>query len=138
MVMTTKLNPYLNFREGTREVMDFYVSVFGGELTSSTFAESGGMGLDESEQGKVMHSQLVTDGGLTLMAADVPDHMAVSGNGTLSLSGEDEAELRGYWDKLSDGGTVTVPMEKAPWGDVFGMCTDKFGVDWLVNVTATR
>ncbi len=136
--MTTKLNPYLNFREGTREVMDFYVSVFGGELTSSTFAESGGMGLDESEQGKVMHSQLVTDGGLTLMAADVPDHMAVSGNGTLSLSGEDEAELRGYWDKLSDGGTVTVPMEKAPWGDVFGMCTDKFGVDWLVNVTATR
>ncbi len=135
--MTTKLNPYLNFREGTREVMDFYVSVFGGELTSSTFAESGGMGLDESEQGKVMHSQLVTDGGLTLMAADVPDHMAVSGNGTLSLSGEDEAELRAYWDKLSDGGTVTVPMEKAPWGDFFGMCTDKFGVDWLVNVTAT-
>jgi PhnB protein len=137
MVMTTKLNPYLNFREGTREVMEFYVSVFGGELTVSTFAESGGMGLDESEQGKVMHSQLVTEGGLTLMAADVPNYMEVGGNGSLSLSGEDEAELRGYWDRLSDGGTVTVPMEKAPWGDIFGMCIDKFGVDWLVNVTTT-
>jgi PhnB protein len=132
--MTTKLNPYLNFREGTRDVMDFYASVFGGELTLSTFADSGGMGLDESEQGKVMHSQLVTENGLTLMAADVPAAMAVSNNGTLSLSGEDEAELRGYWDKLTQGGTVNVALEKAPWGDTFGMCTDKFGVDWLVNI----
>jgi PhnB protein len=142
MVMTTKLNPYLNFREGTREVMEFYVSVFGGELTLMTFADAGGMGIDESEQDKVMHSQLVTDGGLTLMASDVPDHMvpdpsAVISNGSISLSGEDEAELRGYYEKLADGGTVTVPMEKAPWGDVFGMCVDKFGVDWLVNVTAS-
>lgn len=133
--MSTKLNPYLTFREGTREVMQFYATVFGGELTVSTFAESGGMGLDESEQDKVMHSQLVTDNGLTLMAADVPAHMDVGHNGTLSLSGEDEAELRGYWDKLSTSGTVTVPLEKAPWGDTFGMCTDRFGVDWLVNIS---
>jgi len=138
--MTTKLNPYLNFREGTREVMEFYSSVFGGELTVSTFAEAGGMGLGEAEQGKVMHAQLVTEGGLTLMAADVPTHMQTGGdiaNGSISLSGEDEAELRGYYDKLSDGGTVTVPMEKAPWGDIFGMCTDKFGIAWLVNITAS-
>jgi PhnB protein len=140
MVMTTKLNPYLNFREGTREVMEFYVSVFGGELTVTTFGEAGGMGLDESEHGKVMHSQLVTDGGLTLMASDVPSHMLTGGdvsNGNISLSGDDEAELRGYYDKLSDGGTVTMPMENSPWGDIFGMCVDKFGVDWLVNVTVS-
>jgi PhnB protein len=117
--------------------MAFYASVFGGELTSSTFAESGGMGLDESEQGKVMHSQLVTDTGLTLMAADVPSTMGEPGpNGSISLSGDDEPTLRGYWDKLSDGGTVTVPLEKAPWGYPFGMCTDRFGVDWLVNIAA--
>ncbi|WP_214405981.1 VOC family protein [Pseudonocardia lacus] len=132
--MATTLNPYLNFREGTREVMDFYASVFGGELTLSTFAEVGGMGMDESEQDKVMHSQLVTRTGMTLMAADVPAAMPLGANGTVSLSGDDEAELRGYWEKLSSGGTVTVPLEKAPWGDSFGMCTDRFGVDWMVNI----
>jgi PhnB protein len=132
--MATTLNPYLNFRDGTREVMDFYASVFGGELTLSTFAENGGMGQPEPEQGKVMHSQLRTRGGMTLMAADVPSSMEVSANGTVSLSGDDEAELRGYWDGLVEGGSVTVPLEKAPWGDSFGMCTDRFGVDWMVNI----
>jgi len=135
--MTTRLNPYLNFREGTRDVMNFYVTVFGGELTISTFADSGGMGLDESEQGKVLHSQLVTDAGLTVMAADVPASMTVGANGTVALSGDDDAELRGYWDRLTDGGSVTVPLERAPWGDAFGMCTDRFGVDWLVNISGT-
>jgi len=135
--MTTKLTPYLNFREGTREVMDFYASVFGGELTTSTFAELGGMGMPEAEQGKVMHSQLVAGNGMTVMAADVPAHMEVSPNGTLSLSGEDEAELRGYWEKLIVGGTAVLPLEKAPWGDTFGMCVDKVGVTWMVNITAS-
>lgn len=132
--MAVTLNPYLNFRDGTREVMDFYASVFGGDLTLTTFAETGGMGLPEAEQHKVMHSQIVTGTGLTLMAADVPDSMDVSTNGTVSLSGDDEATLRGYWDGLVDGGSVTVPLEKAPWGDTFGMCTDRFGVDWMVNI----
>jgi PhnB protein len=132
--MTITLNPYLNFRDGTRDVMDFYASVFGGELTVSTFAESGGMGLEESEQGKVMHAQLVTERGATLMAADVPSSMEVGANGTLSLSGDDEPTLRGYWDRLVDGGTVVAPLEKAPWGDTFGMCTDRFGVGWMVNI----
>jgi PhnB protein len=133
--MAISLNPYLNFRDGTRDAMAFYASVFGGDLTLSTFAESGGMGIDESEQGKVMHSQLVTDNGMTLMAADVPSSMGDPGsNGSISLSGDDEATLRGYWDKLSGSGSVTVPLEKAPWGDTFGMCTDRFGVDWLVNI----
>lgn len=136
--MTTKLNPYLNFRDGTREVMAFYVWVFGGELTLSTFADNGGMGLAEAEQGKVMHSQLDVAPGLTLMAADTPSHMEPSLNGTISLSGDDEAELRGWFDKLADGGTVGVPLEKAPWGDSFGMCTDRFGVAWMVNIAAPK
>jgi PhnB protein len=135
--MTTKLNPYLNFREGTRGAIEFYASVFGGTPTISTFREAGGMGLDESEQDKIMHSQLDTDNGFTVMAADVPSYMDVSPNGTISLSGQDESELRGYWDKLVEGGTVGVPLEKAPWGDTFGMCADRYGVSWMVNIVAS-
>ena len=132
--MTTRLNPYLSFRSNAREAMDFYHSVFGGELTSSTFAEMPGS--DPSEQDRIMHSMLITDSGLTLMGADTPSGMdwTPGSNFSVSLSGEDEAELRGYWDKLVDGGTVTVPLEVAPWGDSFGMCVDRFGVPWMVNI----
>ena len=135
--MTTKLTPYLNFREGTRAAMEFYRSVFGGDLTVNTFGETPGMGLDEAERDKVLHSMLVVGPDMTLMAADVPAAMEVSPNGTMTLSGEDEAQLRGYWDGLSAGGTVGVPLEKAPWGDSFGMCTDRFGVPWMVNIAGT-
>lgn len=133
--MTTRLNPYLGFRDSAREAMDFYHAVFGGELTSNTFAEFQASD-DPDEQEKIMHSMLVTPNGLVLMAADTPNRMPYTpgDNYSISLSGEDEAELRGYWEKLSDGGTVTMPLEKAPWGDVFGMCTDRFGVSWLVNI----
>jgi len=51
-----------------------------------------------------------------------------------SLSGDDEAELKKYWEQLSDGGTVTMPLEKQMWGDTFGMCIDKFGISWMVNI----
>jgi PhnB protein len=136
--MTTRLNPYLSFRDTAKQAMAFYQAVFGGELTSSTFGEFQ-MAQDPSEADKIMHAQLTTPGGMTLMAADMPNAMegAAGGNGTVSLSGEDEAELRGYWDKLSDGAEVTMPLDKAPWGDFFGMCTDKFGVNWMVNIAGT-
>ena len=136
--MPTRLNPYLSFRDNAREAMDFYQSVFGGEITRSTFGEFHASD-DPAEQDKVMHSMLETPGGLTLMAADTPRGMDLdAGNNiTVSLSGEDEAELRGYWDKLAAGGSVAVPLEKAPWGDTFGMCADKFGVNWMVNITGS-
>lgn len=136
--MTTRLNPYLGFRDTARQAMDFYQSVFGGELTRSTFGEFHASD-DPAEQEKVMHSMLSTDGGLVLMAADTPNSMEYTpgNNHSVSLSGEDEAELRGYWEKLSAGGTVTVPLEPAPWGDSFGMCVDQFGVTWLVNIAGT-
>ncbi len=135
--MTTRLNPYLGFRDSARPAMDFYQSVFGGELTRSTFAEMHASD-DPAEQDKIMHSMLTTDSGFVLMAADTPNSMDwTPGNAySLSLSGDDEAELRGYWDKLSAGGTVTVPLERAPWGDTFGMCVDQFGVNWMVNIAA--
>src|SRR5262245_34970384 len=138
--MSTRLNPYLSFRDNAKEAMEFYRSVFGGELTASTFAEFHASD-DPAEQDKIMHSMLVTDRGMVLMASDTPNRMDYTpGNNvsrSLSSEAEDEGELRGYWEKLSAGGTITMPLGPAPWGDTFGMCTDKFGFNWLVNVTGT-
>jgi PhnB protein len=116
--------------------MEFYRSVFGGELTISTFGE-GGMPADPADKDKVMHAQLESPQGYWLMGSDTPPGMDPTGNTTtISLSGDDETQLRGYWDKLSAGGTVTMPLEKAPWGDTFGALTDRFGVPWMVNITS--
>jgi PhnB protein len=134
--MPTTLNPYLGFRDNAREALTFYQSVFGGELALSTFGEFQASE-DPAEAEKIMHGMLTTPKGLVLMGSDTPNSMEASTGSSISisLSGDDEAELRGYWDKLAgDGGTVTVPLEKAPWGDTFGMCTDRFGTAWLVNV----
>jgi PhnB protein len=135
--MQTKLNPYLNFRDSAREAMEFYKSVFGGKLTLSTFNEYNASH-DPGESDKIMHAMLEAENGITLMAADTPNNMEYQPgtNFNISLSGDNETELRGYFEKLSAGGTVSMPLEKAPWGDVFGMVVDKFGVPWLVNISS--
>jgi len=136
--MAVTLNPYLSFRDNAREAMEFYHSVFGGELTLSTFGEMGGSP-DPAEAAMVMHAQLVADG-LTLMGADTPNAMplAPASSISVSLSGSaaDDATLRGYWTALLVGGSLTVPLEVAPWGDAFGMLTDRFGTAWLVNISS--
>lgn len=134
--MPTRLNPYLNFNGNARQAIEFYKTVFGGELTMSTYAD-GGMPHDPADKDKIMHSQLISPGGYWLMASDSPPGMqfAPGNTMTVSLSGDDEAELRGYWNKLADGGNVMMPLEKAPWGDSFGMLADKFGTPWMVNIT---
>ncbi|MDQ2740614.1 MAG: VOC family protein [Actinomycetota bacterium] len=136
--MPTRLNPYLSFRDNAKQALEFYRLVFGGELTLSTFGEMHASE-DAAEQDKIMHGMLVSPSGLTLMGADVPNSMNYTpgDNFSVSLSGDDERELRGYWDKLVDGATITAPLEKAPWGDTFGMCADKFGVNWLVNIAGS-
>jgi PhnB protein len=132
--MSTRLNPYISFGGNARQAMEFYKSVFGGTLTLNTFAEFGQA--DSPEADKIMHGMIETDGGVTLMGADTPPGMEYSpgNNMAVSLSGEDGDELRGYWEKLSDGGAVAVPLEKQMWGDEFGMCEDQFGVTWMVNI----
>lgn len=137
--MQTKLNPYLNFRDNTREAMEFYHTVFGGKLVSSTFKEYHAS-QDPSEDNLVMHSQLEAENGITIMASDTPNRMEYrpGTNMSMSLSGDNEAELTGYFEKLSAGGTVTMPLSKAIWGDSFGMCIDKFGVQWLVNIAGQK
>ena len=133
--MASRLNPYIGFKDNTREAMEFYKDVFGGELTMNTFGEYGAPGTPEAD--KIMHAQLETGAGFTLMASDTPPGMEHNpgDNITISLSGDDADELRGYWSKLSDGGTVTMALEKQMWGDEFGMCVDRFGIPWMVNIT---
>lgn len=133
--MPTRLNPYLGFQGNARDAMTFYESVFGGELTTTTFGE-GGMSQGPDDANLIMHAQLEAPNGMVLMASDSPPGMPASTGSSvsISLSGDDDRELSGYWDKLSEGGTVTMPFEVAPWGDRFGMVTDRFGVDWMVNV----
>lgn len=135
--MSVTLNPYLNFRDRSREAMEFYQGVFGGELRMNTFKEYEASH-DPSDDDKIMHAQLEADG-MMLMAADTPKDMDLDegSNISMSLSGEDETVLRGYFDKLADGGMVIMPLEKAMWGDTFGMLVDRFGVKWLVNVSQT-
>jgi PhnB protein len=134
--MQTTLNPYINFKNNTREAMEFYHTVFGGKLNMSTFKDFHAS-QDPSEDNLIMHAQLETDNGITLMASDTPNRMEYrpGTNISISLSGDNEAELKGYFEKLSAGGTITMPLEKAMWGDSFGMFTDKFGVQWLVNIS---
>ncbi|MEU5382100.1 VOC family protein [Streptomyces sp. NPDC005968] len=131
--MASRLNPYLMFAGDARQALEFYKEVFGGTLVLNTYGEAGQP--DTSMTDKIMHGMLESPSNYTLMAADTPDGEHKPGNAySVSLSGDDDAELRGYWEKLSDGATVAVPLDKQMWGDIFGMCTDRFGVTWMVNI----
>ena len=134
--MSAKLNPYISFRDTAKDALEFYRSVFGGELTMTTFGE-GGMPHDPAEADRIMHGQLEAPDGLMLMAADTPSGMEHAPGSAISISlfGDEHDRLSGYWDGLSSGGTVSMPLEKAPWGDTFGMCVDRFGVAWMVNIS---
>jgi len=137
--MQSRLNPYIGFEDNAREAMEFYKTVFGGKLDLTTFKESHASS-DPGEDHKIMHAMLEAENGIAFMASDTPkgmEHQA-SSNISLSLSGDDETELRGYWDKLSVGGRIIMPLEKAPWGDTFGMVVDKFGIRWMVDIAPVK
>jgi PhnB protein len=132
--MASRLNPYISFPGNARQAMEFYKRVFGGNLTLSTFGEYGAE--DAPHADNIMHGMLESDNGLTLMGADTPPGAEHKPGDTItvSLSGDDSQELHGYWEKLSETGTVQMPLEKQMWGDEFGMCVDQFGVPWMVNI----
>ncbi|MEU7822857.1 VOC family protein [Catellatospora sp. NPDC049133] len=135
--MASRLNPYISFNGNAREAMEFYQGILGGNLTVSTFGEFGDK--DAPYANQIMHAQLESDAGYTLMASDTPPGMAYNpgDNITISLSGDDGDRLRGYWEKLTEGGTVGVPLEKQMWGDEFGALKDRFGVNWMVNIAGS-
>jgi PhnB protein len=133
--MASQLNPYLNFNGNARQALEFYASVFGGDLTLSTFADL--RAKDSPDADRIMHGALDTEAGYSIMGADITSDMEYHpmAGFSVSLSGDDGDRLHRYWDKLSASGTVTMPMAKQVWGDEFGMCVDGFGVSWLVNIS---
>jgi PhnB protein len=134
--MSASLAPYLNFDGNSREVMQSYQRILGGELEVSTFAEFGAQ-VSDGHKDKVMHSRLDADG-MVIMASDAQEgHTPVTGdNVSLSLDGgpADAARLSAVFHGLAEGGTTLVPLAESPWGATFGMLIDKFGIQWLVNI----
>lgn len=139
--MTVKLSSYINLNGNAKEAIDFYQGIFGGTVDSDTFGEfnkksDGAMPMSAEDADKIMHAQLTTDH-FELMISDVPStwpETSLTSNIVLALNGDDESVLQGYWDKLAQGGKITQPLESAPWGDKFGSLTDKFGVNWMVDI----
>lgn len=132
--MATRLTPYLNFNGNARQAMAYYASVFGGDLALNTFAELGPE--DSPDADRILHAQLVTDAGYRIMASDVPsgsDFQPMAGV-AVNISGDEEERLRGYWEKLTVGGSITIPLRNQPWGDEFGMCVDQFGISWMIDI----
>lgn len=132
--MGSKLNPYLSFRSDARDAMEFYQSVLGGELNIVTFAD---FGQGEGGADMVMHSSLVTPAGYTLFASDTPPGVDFTPGSqiTVSISGDDVDELRGYFHKLAVDGKVLMPLQVQEWGDEYGMLVDRFGIPWMVNIS---
>src|ERR1044072_4657706 len=114
--MTSRLKPYISFKDTAAQALEFYQQVFGGELSIHTFGEYGQD--DTPIANLVMHGMLETPNGFTLMGADTPPGMDYTPGTTMtvSLSGDDVDELTGYWEQLSDGGNVGVPLERQMWG----------------------
>ena len=138
--MTITFNPYLNFRGNARQALEFYQQVFGGELNISTFSDFGRTDVPADLQGQVMHARLTAPNGINIMASDVlPDEDLTFGdNITLSLTGDDDGLLRGWYEKLSKKGVATQPLIQASWGDTFGICVDAFGINWLFDISGPQ
>ncbi len=137
--MASRLNPYISYNGNAREAFEFYKEVFGGELAMNTFGEFGAS--ESPDADKIMHAMLEAPNGFTLMGSDTPAELEFKPGTTMSvsLSGDDDGDdLRGYYEKLAEAGTVTMPLEKQMWGDEFGMVVDQFGVSWMVNITAPQ
>jgi PhnB protein len=133
------INPYLNFKGNTEEAFNFYKSIFGGEfLTIQRFKDTPEAGrVPAHEQDKVMHIALPIGNGNVLMGTDALEsmgHKLTEGNNIhLSVDTSSEEETKKLFESLSRGGKVQIPLEKMFWGAFFGMCTDKFGIQWMVN-----
>ncbi len=137
--MPTKLSPYLGFQDNARQAMEFYHSIFGGDLALNTFKESNAS-QDPSEDEKIMHAALHVSELISFMASDTPNGMDRPNGSAISMSlnGDNDEELTSYFNKLAEGGTITLPLEQAPWGDKFGMVKDQFGINWMVNISPVK
>lgn len=122
-----------------KDAMEFYKSIFGGELFIQTFKEAGFPHKPEDDD-LVIHASLTNDM-FTILASDGNEENPVKNVGDnvhLSLNGSDEEQLKDFFNKLSEGGTVDMKLEKQFWGDTYGQLTDKFGIHWAVNIAEDK
>jgi len=132
-----KLNPYLHFAGNAEEALNFYKNALGGEIIMINRYGDSPMPADEDWKNKIMHGRFEFDGNL-IMISDVFKEQTVSatgGNIQLSIEVESEEKLNDVFNKMSEGGKITLPVAKQFWGAYFGMLEDKFGISWMFNHT---
>lgn len=138
-----EINPYLNYSGNAEEAFNFYKSVLGGEFAVVMRFKDvpPDQKMPESESEKIMHVALPIGNGNMLMGSDVPEAYGKVVTGTnfaVSISTQSEEEANKLFSGLSAGGQVTMPIGKTFWGSYFGMCNDKFGVQWMVSYDYNR
>jgi len=136
--MSVRTTTHLNFRGDTRAALTFYQSVFGGDLVMITYRDAGNV-QEPSEADQVMWGQVTAGNGFSVMAYDVPSGLPWSPGENaffVSVRGDGTEEATEYWKKLSDGATIVQPLGPAQWAPLYGMLKDRFGVTWVVDVTA--
>jgi len=150
--MSIRTTTHLNFRGDARAALDFYQSVFGGQVTIATYADFG-MPHEAPGSDGVVFGQVETENGFHVMAYDIPGTSggpAQSGGSTrrengatitdqpffVSVRGTSLDEVDGLWAKLSDGASIVEPLAASAWSPGFGMLTDRFGVTWVIDVAA--
>ncbi|MEV0033391.1 VOC family protein [Nocardia sp. NPDC050793] len=127
---------HLNFRGDARAALTFYHSVFGGDTAIVTYQDAGAVH-DPSAADQIMWGQVNAGNGFCVMAYDVPAHLPFhrgENSFFVSVRGDADDEIAGYWDKLTEGATIVQPLGPAQWAPLYGMLRDRFGVTWVLDV----
>lgn len=133
-----QLAPYIFFNGQCQEAMDFYKNIFGGQLDVVTYDSMPDDMPGKAEMaGKLMNAAL-TGGDVVIRASDIKASSPATKKVELCLTSDDEAKMRKTFDQLAEGGKVKYPLKKEFWGDIFGTLTDKFGVDWMIDITPSK
>ena len=136
--MTIVATTHLNFRGDARAALEFYRSVFGGDLTAVSYRDAGNV-QDPSEADQIMWGQVVGDNGFHVMAYDVPVRLPWERGRNaffVSIRGAAADEIATYWKGLAEGATVVQDLAPAGWSPLYGMLEDRFGVTWVLDVVA--
>lgn len=136
--MSVTTTTHLNFRGRARAALEHYQSVFGGRVTIVTYKDMGDVP-DEKEADWVVWGEVAGDGGFHVMAYDVPSRLPWDQGSNpffVSVRGDDSAEISALWERLAEGSTVVQPLAPSRWAPLYGMLTDRFGVTWVLDVTA--
>jgi PhnB protein len=136
--MAIKTTTHLNFRGQAQEALEFYRSVFGGEIMLLTYANAGAV-RNPAEAEQIMWGQVTSPEGFSIMAYDVPSHLSYAPGEIpvfVSVHGEQAEEITRYWTGLTEGGTIVQDLAPAGWSPLYGMLKDRFGVTWVMDVAA--